>query len=147
MAKPLQLLTAWSIQAVFELLGEATKLSGNLLSINGVNVAIAEGCSGLRLLVALSVAAAAFAFGAPLRGYVRLLAVLSAFLCAVFCNLLRLIPTVWFYAHQPIKIADSFHDISAWAVLPVSFVLLAGISKVLRWALVPSRHYVLAYTE
>ena len=147
MAKPLQLLTAWSTQAVFELLGETTRLSGELLSINGINVTITEGCSGLRLFLALSLAATAFSFGAPLRSHVRLLALLSSFLYAVFCNVLRLVPTVWFYGYQSMKTADSFHDISAWVILPVALLLLAGMTKLLRWVPLSSRHYVLAYCE
>ncbi len=38
-------------------------------------------------------------------------------------------------------------DVSGWVMLPVSFLILLGIVRALRWALVPLTHYTLAYQD
>jgi hypothetical protein len=37
------------------------------------------------------------------------------------------------------------HDVGGWVMLLVSFGILVGVIRVLRWALVPVNHLVLAY--
>ena len=66
MALPLQGATVLVTQRLFELAGMQLERSGNLLTINGVNVAIAEACNGMRMVFALVIVSYAFAFGTPL---------------------------------------------------------------------------------
>ncbi|MCX5662429.1 MAG: exosortase/archaeosortase family protein [Planctomycetota bacterium] len=143
-AIPLQTHTAKVTQVLFELADLPVGISGNVLSINGVEVAIAEACNGLRMVFALVLVSYAFAFGTPLRSYVRVLILVASPASAVACNVVRLLPTVWLYGYYP-SIADKFHDISGWVMLPLAFFLLLGVIRVLRWALVPVTHYTLAY--
>lgn len=144
-AGPLQEATAWLTQAIFETFGTAVERSGNVLSINGNLVAVAEACNGMRMVFALVLVSFAFAYSYPLRNGVRLLILLSSPLAALFCNLVRLIPTVYLYGFSTKPLADGFHDVSGWVMLPVAFVLLLGIIRVLRWALVPVARFNLAY--
>lgn len=143
-AIPMESITAQVTQACFELAGIAVERSGNLLSLNGRNVAIAEACNGMRMVFALAAVSFAFAFGLPLRGYARALVSLATPVSAIACNVIRLIPTVWFYGYYP-DMAEQFHDLSAWPMLLASFLLLLGILRLLRWALVPVTQYSLAY--
>jgi exosortase len=144
-ALPLQATTAKITQGALDLLGVETGRSGNVLVINGTRVAIVEACNGLRMVFALILVSVTFALGTPLRGYVRALVILASPLSAIFCNVLRLIPTVWMYGNESHQAAEWFHDVSGWVMLPVAFLLLMGIIRVLRWALIPVHRFTLAY--
>lgn len=144
-AIPLQTATAEVTQHVFETFGIPVERSGNRLSINGTDVAIAEACNGLRMTTALLLVSYAFAFGNPLRNYVRFIIIALSPVSAIFCNVLRLIPTVWIYGHLTKTAGDRFHDVSGWLMLFVAFLILMGIVRLLRWALVPVTRFTLAY--
>jgi exosortase len=144
-AIPLQSVTALVTQATAELFGMGIVRRGSLLTINGVDVAIAEACNGLRMVFALVLVSYAFAFGTPLRPYVRVLILIGSPLSAIACNVVRLIPTVYIYGHMPNEFALQFHNVSGWAMLPIAFLVLMGLVRLLRWALVPIKQYTLAY--
>jgi exosortase len=145
-AVPLQTATAASAQAILEVLGIPIERSGNLLSINGHDVAVAEACNGMRMVFALVLVSYAFAYSMPLRNSVRVIVLLASPLAAILCNVVRLIPTVWLYGYAPSRtLADRFHDLSGWVMLPLAFLLLLGIIRLLRWALIPVARFNLAY--
>jgi len=41
-------------------------------------------------------------------------------------------------------VANLFHMYSGWLMLPIAFLLLLGIIKLLRWAMLPVTRYPLA---
>ena len=49
------------------------------------------------------------------------------------------------YGYGSTSVADSFHDISGWLMLPIAFLLLRGVISVLVWAQVPVTRFNLAY--
>jgi hypothetical protein len=57
----------------------------------------------------------------------------------------RLVPTVWLYGYHPGPIAEHFHNVGGWVMLGASFLVLMGIIRLLRWALIPVTQYTLAY--
>lgn len=144
LALPLQTATAIITEQVLLVLAMPIDRAGNVLTINGVEVAIAEACNGLRMVFALTLVSYTLAFSLPLRHYVRAILIVASPISAVFCNVLRLIPTVWVYGYADVSIGNSFHDISGWVMLGVSLLLLMGIIAALRWALVPVTRYTLA---
>jgi exosortase len=144
-AIPLENVTTMVTQNVCQLFGIMADRSGNVLTINGHDVAIVEACNGLRMVFALTLVSFAFAFGSPLRWYVRFIVLVASPVCAIFCNVVRLVPTVWFYGYFPESVANRFHDVSGWLMLPISFLILMGIIRLLRWALVPVSVFTLAY--
>ena len=142
---PLQTATAFSTQAVLETLGVPIERSGNLLSINGRDVAVAEACNGMRMVLALVLVSYAFAFSMPLKNYARALVLIGSPIAALLCNVIRLVPTVLLYGYAPTQYADSFHDISGWLMVPIAFGVLLALTSVLRWALIPVTRFTLAY--
>jgi exosortase len=144
-ALPLQRSTAKVTQLVCELGGLPTERSGNLLRINGVDVAIGEACNGMRMTFALVLVSFAFALTTPLHGYVRVLVVLLSPLSAVVANVIRLVPTVCVYGYFDASVAETFHDISGWLMLFVAFLTLLGSIRLLRWLAVPVTPFSLAY--
>lgn len=144
-AIPLQETTAQVTHTLFEIFNIPIALSGSVLSINGVKIGIAEACNGLRMVFALVLVSYAFAFGTPLKWYVRLIVVVLSPVSAILCNVIRLIPTVWLYGYQGDKVGDFFHEYSGWFMLIIAFLILMGIIRLMRWALVPVTNYTLAY--
>ena len=142
---PLQTATAACTQRVLELLGTPVERYGNLLRINGVSVAIAEACNGMRMVFTLVLVSYGFAFGTPLRPYVRFIILAAAPLTAIAANVVRLIPTVWIYGNATDSFAHHFHDVSGWVMVPVAFFALLSIIRILRWALLPVSPFTLAY--
>lgn len=144
-AGPLQTATAQVTGVVLEAMGYWVERSGNLLIINDVPVAVHEACNGMRMVFALVLVSYAFAFTVPLRNSVRLTILLLSPLAAIICNVLRLTPTVILYGYAEESTADTFHELGGWAMLPIAFLLLMGITRILRWALVPTYRFTLAH--
>ncbi len=144
-AIPLQTATAGVTQAVFDFIRIGVTRSGNVLNINGVVVGIAEACNGLRMVFALMLVSYTFAFATPLRHYVRVIVIAASPVSAIGCNVIRLVPTVWFYGNRSKEFADTFHTVSGWCMLLMAFLILMAIIRLLRWALIPVTRYTLAY--
>lgn len=144
-ALPLQTATAAVTQTVLETLGAPVERSGNLLSINHQDVTIAEACNGLRMVFALVMVSFTFAYGAPLRNGFRVLVVLLSPITAIVFNVVRLVPIVWAYGEFSRDFANTLHDVSGWLMLPIAFLSLLGLMRLLRWAQIPVTTYVLAY--
>jgi exosortase len=143
-ALPLQHATARATQDAAEVLGMWVVRQGNLLTLNGHEVAIAEACNGMRMVFTLFLACYLFAFVTPLRGYVRALILVASPLLAVLANVVRLVPTVWVFGHAPPAVAEAFHTASGWVMLVVAFIGLMSIVRLLRWAMIPVAPFTLA---
>jgi exosortase len=144
-ALPLQQATAEATRRVLSVLGVEVARTGNALSINGTEVLIAEACNGLRMVFALFLVSYTFAYSAPIRNPVRVLIVLMSPVTAILCNVIRLVPTVWVYGYVSEDAGKRMHDVGGWLMLPVAFLMLLGVFRALRWALVPVYRYTLAY--
>ncbi len=134
---PMQLVTARITQAICETFGMVVERQGSLITANGVAVAIAEACNGMRMVITLVIVSYLYAFTTPLRAYVRWLLLLASPVLAVVCNVIRLVPTVWMFAHTSTRTAERFHDISGWVMLLVAFGLLMLGVHLLRWLMLP----------
>jgi exosortase len=138
-AIPLQLATAQMTQFFFDLIGIDVQRAGSVLTIRGAEVAVAEACNGMRMVFALVLVSFAYAFSTGMAGWVRALILILSPIVAIFCNVLRLIPTVWLYGYSSQETAAWFHDVSGWAMLPLAFLLLLAVGWVARWVMVPTR--------
>jgi exosortase len=137
MARPMQTITAQATQSVAELFGMNVERWGNTLAVNGTQIAVAEACNGMRMVFTLFLVSFTFAFITPLRGYVRFLVIAASPLTAIFCNVLRLVPTVWVYGRFSHPTAETFHEVSGWIMLVVGFLMLTGVVKLLQWLMIP----------
>jgi exosortase len=143
-AGPLQNWTASLTQRLLEAGGVVnTEVNGNALTINGHAVLVAEACNGMRMVFSLIMVGFAFCFAMPLKNFVRALILLSSPLAAIFCNVVRVISTIWMYGYEP-HYADTFHTYAGWAMLPLAFGMLYGLIKTLQWAMIPVNEYTLA---
>ncbi len=133
-AVPLQRLTAMVTQNVAEVAGLEMQRQGSILILDGQQVAVAEACNGMRMVFTLFLASYAAAFVTPLRNSVRVLILALSPVTAVVCNVVRLVPTVWVFAHASSGVAETFHSISGWLMLVLAFAGLIGVARLLAWA-------------
>ncbi|MDB5357466.1 MAG: hypothetical protein JWN24_3919 [Phycisphaerales bacterium] len=131
-AQPLQTVTADAAQRVCDFLGMYVDRAGNLLSINGVDVTVAEACNGMRMVLTLFMVCYVVAFTLPLRAYVRVLLLAASPLVAIVSNVVRLVPTVWMFGHTSVATAERFHEISGWVMTVLAFGLLMAFCGMLR---------------
>lgn len=132
LAVPMQQATAQATQTACDILGIDVDRSGSQLTINGVDVAVAEACNGMRMILTLFMVCYVVAFTVRVPLAARLLLLLASPLVAVTANVLRLVPTVWLFGHASAPAARTFHDISGWVMIILSFLLLMGFFRLLQ---------------
>jgi len=142
-AAPLQTWTAQISELLLNAVNLGVTRSGNQLLIGDQAVNIAEACNGLRMVFALILVSYFFCFALPLINPVRFIILAVSPVAAIFCNVLRILPTVWMYSHSR-HAGDVFHNYSGWLMLPISFLILLGVIGALRWAMLPVMRYTLA---
>ncbi len=136
-AIPLQEATAAVTHYLLDILSVPVERLGNVLSINGQEVAVAEACNGMRMVTALLLITFAFVFSVPMRHSVRVLFLLVSPLIALLVNVIRLVPTVLSYGYGSIGFADAFHQASGWIMLFVALGILWLTFCLLRWLEIP----------
>jgi exosortase len=135
LAAPLQAATATATQAVCDVLGINVDRAGNLLTINNVDVTVAEACNGMRMILTLFLVCYTVAFTVPLRTPLRVALLAASPVVAVACNIARLVPTVWLFGHSSTQVAEGFHQVSGWVMTVLAFLgLMGGLSLVRRWS-------------
>jgi len=150
-AQPLQEWTAQASQLTLDVMGVETERSGNLMFIDGRPVMIEEACNGMRMVFPLFLIGYAFSFGLPLKQNVRILIILCSPVVALACNVMRTVPLIWVQgrnthlsAADAKAVFDFLHNYGGWIMLPIAFVLLLTVIRMLKWAMVPVQRYTLA---
>jgi exosortase len=144
LAIPLQNWTAQIEQQLFHVMNVDVARSGNQLWYNGKPIDIIEKCNGLRMVFSLILVGYAFSFSLPLRNWVRFLILAISPVAAILCNLIRILPTVWVYGSRSETFADQFHLYSGWLMLLVALLILLGVLRIMRWAMIPVMRFTLA---
>jgi len=136
-ALPLQDVSAAITSFLLDIAGIPVARVGNVLQINGVDVAVAEACNGMRMVLALGLVAYAFVFSVSMRAWARVAILALTPAIAVAANVLRLGPTTLFYGYADRELADFAHDVSGWLVLAVALGLLWAVLAISRWLELP----------
>ncbi|MDX2148554.1 MAG: exosortase/archaeosortase family protein [Planctomycetota bacterium] len=140
-AVPLQQASAGVTQFILDVTGFAVERHGNMLVVNGVEVAIAEACNGMRMVAAMALIAYAFVFSFPMKWWGRLVLLGISPLVAILVNVIRLYPTTILYGHSTAEIADAFHDLAGWGVLFLAMGMMWSVLALLRYLEVPIARY------
>lgn len=138
-ALPLQNLATSGAVFGLEFLGYLVERQGNVLRLSDeTTVAVAEACSGLRLLTAFIVVAATLAFVERRPPWQNTILVLSSLPIAILANILRLIVTILLYEYSGSEVADRFfHDYAGWSMMPFAVVVLLGEIWLIHWLITP----------
>ncbi len=129
---PLEQATAFITTGILKLFGAPVERFGNMITIRGYPVRVAEECNGLRMIFPLLLIVWVFCFTLPLRGGVRAILLITSPLSAIACNVIRLLPTVLVFGYASESAGRKFHDYSGWPMLPIAFLLLMLIVWMLR---------------
>ncbi len=124
-------LQAWATSgAVFllELSGITVGREGNTILLNhSIPLAVAEACSGLRMLTAFVVVAATMVYVVKRPPWQKAVLLASCIPVAIACNLARLWTTAMLYLLVDSKTAEwFFHDAAGLAMMPLAVVIMAG---------------------
>ncbi len=125
---PLQNLATEGAVSALELLGIAVTNEGNVMVLNDhVSVSVVEACSGLRMLTAFIIVAAAFAYIVGRPRWQKVALIISSIPVAIACNLIRLVVTALLFMIVSGEIAKTFfHDFAGWTMMPLAIAMLAG---------------------
>jgi len=125
-AVPLQSFASSSAVFGLELMGYLVGREGNVLRVSDrTEVAVAEACSGLRMLTAFIVVAATLAFVVHRPKWQKAIVVLSSIPTAIVANSLRLIVTVLLFEYANREVAEKFfHDFAGICMMPFAVVAI-----------------------
>jgi exosortase len=128
-ALPLQLLASQVAAGVVQLTGGVIYRDGNILQLPGLTVGIAEACSGLSSIIALTVVALLMGFTHCTRVFGRVIVFLVAVPLAIVINSVRITGTV-FLAESNLELAQGFyHSFSGWLTFLASSAILFLFAK------------------
>ncbi len=123
---PIQFWSATITQTILSSAGVDISQNGCLLSVNGVQVTIAEACNGMRMLFSILLVVYTLAFSIPLSDTKRAIIILVSPVIAMFMNVFRLVLTVAMYGTLDEYWAELFHDANGW-LIPITtlFIVLS----------------------
>ncbi|CAM3112213.1 exosortase/archaeosortase family protein [Rariglobus hedericola] len=123
-------LQLWVTNIVLEalhLLGIAASTSGNIIQLAHTNVGVEEACSGVRSLLSCVVAAVFFSATLVRRPWARVLLIALAPLLAFGMNIIRSLGLT-LLANAGVDIGGKWHDLTGFAVLGVTAVILGALA-------------------
>ncbi len=125
---PLQGLAADGAVVVLELMGVVVTQQNHVLVLNHQTpVAVAEACSGLRMLTAFVVVSAVLAYVVPRPRWQKVVLLLSSVPVAVLSNVIRLVVTSLLFMVSTSSMVMTFsHDFAGLAMMPLALAMLSG---------------------
>jgi exosortase len=126
----LQLMVTQNVLSALHLLGIPASRHGNIIELANTSVGVAEACSGVRSLI--SCIFAGFFFSATLvtKPWARVLIIVLAAPLAVLMNFLRSL-LLTLMANRGVDISGTWHDVTGFAVLGFTAVILGGVALLL----------------
>jgi len=125
---PLQTMATTGSVFVLEAFGASVSQQGNVVMLNeNTPMAVAEACSGLRMLTAFVIVAAFMAYMVKRSRRQKAVLLLSSIPIAVMCNILRLCVTAVLFMLASTEVAEKFfHDFAGLAMMPAAVMILFG---------------------
>ena len=108
-------------------LGISASTSGNIIQLAHTSVGVEEACSGVRSLLSCIVAGLFFSATLVRRPWARVLLIALAPLLALGMNIIRSL-TLTLLANANVDITGTIHDITGFAVLGVTALILGGLA-------------------
>jgi len=125
---PLQRMATTGSVFLLEVFGARVTQQGNLVILNeNTRLAIAEACSGLRLLTAFIIVAAFFAYMVKRSCGKKAILVLSSIPVGVICNIVRIFVTAMLMLYVSTELGEKFfHDFAGLVMMPTAVLLMFG---------------------
>lgn len=126
----LQLWVSENVLRALHILGVAAQRQGNLIELASGVVGVEEACSGVRSLISCVFAGLFFSASFVRRPLTRAVIVVLAAPLALGMNFIRSL-TLTLLANAGIDIAGTWHDLTGFAVLGVTAIILGGLALLL----------------
>ncbi len=126
----LQLMVTENVLRALHLLGIAASRSGNVIDLATTSVGVEEACSGIRSLVSCLFAGILFSATLVRRPWARALLIALAGPLAIAMNFFRSL-TLTLLANAGIDISGTWHDVTGFAVLGLTALLLGALALLL----------------
>ena len=124
---PLQRLATSGSVFVLEVFLGGVSQEGNVIIINGTPLAVAEACSGLRMLTAFIIVAAFIAYMVKRPRWQKAVLLASSIPVAVICNIIRIVVTAILMLMVSTAVGEKFfHDFAGIVMMPAAVLLLFG---------------------
>jgi len=130
---PLQLLSSGAATELLQAFGASIHREGNVLELPNITLGVAEACSGLRSISALSVGALLVGYVKCQRGRARTILFMLAIPIAVSLNVVRIAGTAFLATYQADLAMGFYHSFAGWLVFLVScgilFIVASGLHR------------------
>lgn len=124
-ASPLQLMVSKAAATILTGAGLPVLCQGNHLTLpGGVQLFVAEACSGMRQLTGFLALTTAVAFLTPRPLWYRAILIGSAIPVALIANVARVVLTGWIMSHDPRLAEGTFHTIEGLLLMGFGLALL-----------------------
>jgi exosortase len=122
---PLQNLATSSAVFFLEMTGYTVIQQGNVINLNGVTIAVAEACNGLRMVTSFFVIVGLVVLLIQRSWWEKLIVLCSGLPIALLCNAVRLtITAIVFTKLSGEKLEIIFHDFGGYAMMPLALVIV-----------------------
>ena len=125
---PLQTLATAGAVFLLEMVGAPVARDGHVIVLHqAAPLAVAEACSGLRMLTAFVVVGSVLAYLVNRPFWQKVVLTMSTIPVAIACNLIRLVITAVLFLKTDSATAERFfHDFAGWTMMPLAFAFLAA---------------------
>lgn len=121
---PLQIAASQMAERGLDLLGYSVLREGNILRLPSATLDVAEACSGLRSLLALTFLGQAYVCLLDGRRWMRPVMALLVIPVAVFANAVRIIASAIAGSYRPEWMEGVFHESTGWIVFVIAFLCI-----------------------
>lgn len=123
---PLQKMATTGSVFLLEALGARVSQQGNVVMLNeNIPMAVAEACSGLRMLTAFIIVAAFIAYMVKRSPVQKAILLVSSIPIGIICNVLRIFVTATLMILVSTEVAEKFfHDFAGLVMMPAAVVLV-----------------------
>ena len=123
---PLQNMATTGAVFLMEAFGVRVSQQGNVMMLNqDTPLAVAEACSGLRMLTAFIIVAAFIAYMVKRSRLQKAILLASSIPVAIICNIIRIFVTAVLMLNVSTEAADKFfHDFAGLVMMPIAVLLL-----------------------
>jgi exosortase len=129
-----QLLASSIASNALNMIGIPVLQTGNVLELpNGMQLSVAEACSGIRSLLSLSFLSLVYGYLFDRKAWMRIVLLLGALPIAIAANAFRVTLTGVIADHKPEYAEGAFHTFEGWVLFLVALLLLVGFHRLVNW--------------
>jgi exosortase len=129
---PLQFLASILAENFLTVLGYSVLREGNILHLPTQTLNVAEACSGLRSIYALTFLTLTYAYFFTPRSRARWILVAAILPVAILVNALRVTLTAIMGMYNPAWTEGTYHEMLGWSVFVFAFAILLGLNTILK---------------